>query len=303
MGHNTTPVGPGTIDEAALFLTEANRRSTPVRIGDELRLDRLARILQHEAGDLTCSVEAGVRLSTLQAALLPHRQRLALDPPGDPTIGACLAANLSGPLRHRYGAPRDLVLGVTAVLGDGSIGSSGGTVVKNVAGYDLGRLLCGSDGRLALICRVALRLHPLPEATRSLVVTTDDPVGCIRELEGARVVVSALDVLHPGRVAVLFEGSRATVDAQFERARARVGGSSDDAIWAESRTLQTRLPAVAPFTPSRLAETLETHDEALVRPSVGVAYVAHAPTRPTQPALEQLHAALKRALDPNGILQ
>ncbi len=71
---------------------------------------------------------------------------LALDPPGDPTIGACLAGNLSGPRRHRYGAPRDLVLGVTVVLADGTIASAGGKVVKNVAGYDLGKLFCGSRG-------------------------------------------------------------------------------------------------------------------------------------------------------------
>ena len=78
-----------------------------------------------------------------------------LDPPGDPTIGACLAGRLSGPLSHRFGTPRDLVLGVTLVLGDGTVASSGGKVVKNVAGYDLGKLVCGSEGRLALINRIA----------------------------------------------------------------------------------------------------------------------------------------------------
>ena len=87
---------------------------------------------------------------------------LALDPPGDPTIGACLAGDLSGPRRHRYGAMRDLVIGVTVVLADGTIASSGGKVVKNVAGYDLGKLFSGSRGRLGLIARVALRLHPRP---------------------------------------------------------------------------------------------------------------------------------------------
>ena len=102
------------------------------------------RVLEHESGDLTCTVEAGIRLSALAAALAPSRQRLSLDPPGDPTIGACLAENLSGPLRHRFGAPRDLVLGVTLVLADGTIVNAGGKVVKNVAGYDLGKLVCGS---------------------------------------------------------------------------------------------------------------------------------------------------------------
>ena len=87
-----------------------------------------------------------MRLSALQAALAEHGQRLSLDPPGDPTVGALLAENVSGPLRHRFGAPRDLVLGVTLVLADGTIASAGGKVVKNVAGYDLARLVCGSRG-------------------------------------------------------------------------------------------------------------------------------------------------------------
>ena len=100
---------------------------------------------------------------------------LALDPPGNPTIGACVAANLSGPRRHRYGAARDLVIGLTVVLADGTIASSGGKVVKNVAGYDLGKLFCGSEGKLGLIARVALRLHPRPEVVRTLALPVDSP--------------------------------------------------------------------------------------------------------------------------------
>ena len=106
-------------------------------------------------------------------------QRLSLDPPGDPTIGALLARNVSGPLRHRFGAPRDLVLGATLVLADGTIASAGGKVVKNVAGYDLARLVCGSEGRLAFIARASFRLHPLPKASQTLVVETDDAAGVV----------------------------------------------------------------------------------------------------------------------------
>src|SRR5262249_27774668 len=156
--------------------------------------------------------------------LAPSGQRLLLDPPGDPTIGACLAANLSGPLRHRFGAPRDLVLGVTLVLADGSVANAGGKVVKNVAGYDLGKLVCGSRGTLALIARVSLRLHALPAAARTLVVETDNAALVVEALLGSHLQPSALDVLHPGRVAVLFEGSPAAVEHQVSRARALVGG-------------------------------------------------------------------------------
>ena len=111
----------------------------------------LNRLLEHEAGDLTATVEAGMRLSTLNERLAEHGQMLALDPPGDPTVGAVVAGDLFGPRAHRYGRARDLVLGVTVVLGDGTVANAGGKVVKNVAGYDLAKLFCGSHGRLGLI--------------------------------------------------------------------------------------------------------------------------------------------------------
>ncbi len=183
-----------------------------MRIGEELTTEGLSRILEHEAGDLTCTVEAGIRLSELNAELERHGQRLSLDPPGDPTIGALLAQNRSGPLRHRFGAPRDLVLGVTLVLADGTVASAGGKVVKNVAGYDLARLVCGSRGRLALVARASFRLHPLPKASRTLVVETADAAVVVRTLLRSQLEPSALDVLHPGRVAVLFEGAPRAVE-------------------------------------------------------------------------------------------
>ena len=156
-----------SLEEASAILADAHAEGRRLRIGDDLTTDGLDRILEHETGDLTCTVEAGARLSGLNEALGRSGQRLSLDPPGDPTIGALLARNLSGPLRHRFGAPSDLVLGVTLVLADGTVASAGGKVVKNVAGYDLARLVCGSLGRLALIVRVSFRLHPLPRAAQT----------------------------------------------------------------------------------------------------------------------------------------
>ena len=203
----------------------ASAEGATLRIGTDLEPDGLARVLEHEAGDLTCTVEAGIRLSALQEVLAPRGQRLSLDPPGDPTLGACLAGRLSGPLSHRFGTPRDLVLGVTLVLGDGTVASSGGKVVKNVAGYDLGKLVCGSEGRLGLIARVSLRLHPLPRAAATVVVETGDAAGVVAALRRSQLEPSALDVLHPGRVAVLFEGSERAVREQVGEATARVGGT------------------------------------------------------------------------------
>jgi glycolate oxidase FAD binding subunit len=263
----------------------------------------MARVLRHEAGDLTCVVEAGIRLSELQAALAPHGQRLALDPPGDPTIGACLAANLSGPLRHSFGAPRDLVLGVTLVLSDGTICSSGGTVVKNVAGYDLGKLVCGSRGTLALIGRVALRLHPMPASAATLVVETDDTVAATAALDASTLRPSALDVLHPGRVAVLFEGSPAAVDAQLAHGRSLVGGDEvDPTVWVESRTRQGNAGGIRRFSPSALGSILGEERTAIARPSIGVAHVDRDVAAVPTPGVERLRAALKTALDPAGVL-
>jgi len=295
---------PATLEEAAAYLTEATATGRTVRIGDNLDPGGLDRILEHEAGDLTCTVEAGVRLSSLRDALAPAGQRLALDPPGDPTIGACIAAAHSGPLRHRYGTPRDLVLGVTLVLADGTITSSGGKVVKNVAGYDLGKLMCGSRGSLALIGRVSLRLHPSPPASGTLVVESEDVAPIVRSLLGSQLQPSALDILHPGRVAVLFEGSPGAVTTQLDSARSLVGGVlADDTVWEESRALQATANGRLRFTPRELPTILTAASAAVVRPAAGVAYVAD-PVSPTTSETEQaVVAAIKRLLDPAGVLR
>jgi glycolate oxidase FAD binding subunit len=297
-----------SLEEASVALAAAHAEGRRLRIGDDLTSDGLDRILEHDPGDLTCTVEAGVRLSELRAALAAAGQRLSLDPPGDPTVGALLARNVSGPLRHRFGAPRDLVLGVTLVLADGTIASAGGKVVKNVAGYDLARLVCGSEGRLAFIARASFRLHPLPKATRTLVVETAEVPTVAARLLGSQLQPSALDVLHPGQVAVLFEGSERAVAAQLETARALVGGTeSDMAVWDESRTRQGAAQGRVRFAPGDLAEMLATLAEAVVRPSAGVAFTPQdnasidqlqGPSSGAQVLVERI----RRELDPRGVL-
>jgi glycolate dehydrogenase FAD-binding subunit len=217
-----------------------------------------ARILEYEPGDLTAIVEAGMRLGELQALLAAQGQRLSLDPPGDPTLGECLLNDLSGPLRHRFGTMRDLILGVTVLLGDGLRAHSGGKVVKNVAGYDLGKLFCGSRGRLGAVERLALRLHPLPLTARSVVVDGSRWL----ELHRSQLVPSAVDLLD-GRLHVLFEGSRASVDAQL----ASFGGEEADR-WAEIRALQQTLAG---------RRRWDGEPAPLVRPGPRVAYTHDAP--------------------------
>ena len=261
-------------------------------------------MLEHETGDLTCTVEAGLRLSALQAALEPEGQRLSLDPPGDPSVGAVIAGRLSGPLSHRCGTPRDLVLGATLVLGDGTVASSGGKVVKNVAGYDLGKLMCGSEGRLALIVRVSLRLHPLPVSRATLVVESARPAEVVAGLRGSQLEPSALDVLHPGRVALLFEGGERGVAAQLDAARALVGGAeADESVWAESRERQAASLGRVRFAPRDLANLLTTLDEAVVRPSAGIAYVPQRVGGVPSAEARRLRRALEERLDPVGVLR
>ena len=292
--------------EAAALLAAAGSEGRQLTIGDDLTTEGLDRILEHEAGDLTCTVEAGVRLSALQHALSDHGQRLSLDPPGNPTIGALLARNLSGPLRHRFGAPRDLVLGVTLVLADGTIANAGGKVVKNVAGYDLARLVCGSEGRFALIARVSLRLHPLPRAAGTLAVETDDAARAVFELLRSQLQPSALDVLHPGGILVLFEGSPRAVDAQISAAQSMVGGVEvGSEAWDASRRRQAEAHGRVRFDPSRLSAMLGELREAVVRPASGVAYSSDdtPSNRPLQGETERrLIERIRHELDPKGVL-
>jgi glycolate oxidase FAD binding subunit len=299
-----------SLEEASAFLGAAHVEGRRVRIGEDITAGGLTRILEHDPGDQTCTVEAGVRLSELQAVLAPAGQRLSLDPPGDPTVGALVARNLSGPLRHRFGGPRDLVLGATLVLGDGTVASSGGKVVKNVAGYDLARLVCGSEGRLAFVARVSFRLHPLPKEARSLVVETEDTAGVVNALLASQLQPSALDVLHPGRVAVLFEGSPRAVAAQIAGALTLVGGNGRGvAVWGESRERQGAAKGRVRFAPGELADLLETLADAVIRPSAGVAFTAResASDNLSQAFLpdagaQALVERIRRELDPRGVL-
>ncbi len=154
-----------------------DRGSTAVR----LLSHRLSAVLEHPWQDMTCTVQAGCTWEAMQSTLQQHGQFVALDPlwPARASVGGVVGANESGALRLRYGGLRDLVLGMTVVLADGTIARSGGKVVKNVAGYDLPKLLCGSFGTLGFITEVTFRLHSVPRHTSDLTITADaaQPLG------------------------------------------------------------------------------------------------------------------------------
>jgi glycolate oxidase FAD binding subunit len=119
---------------------------------------------------MTCTVEAGPQWSDMQSVLAEHGQFVALDPlwPETATVGGIIAVNDSGTLRVKYGSLRDLVIGMTIVLTDGTIAKSGGKVVKNVAGYDLHKLMIGAFGTLGVVTQITFRLHAIPYETRGL---------------------------------------------------------------------------------------------------------------------------------------
>jgi glycolate oxidase FAD binding subunit len=288
--------------------TAAGKRVSVGRPGGEIELSlhSLDRVLAHEAGDLTITVEAGIRLSAVRARLTPYAQELALDPPGDPTVGGCLAGDLSGPRRHRFGAPRDLLLGVTLVLADGTVANAGGTVVKNVAGYDLGKLVCGSAGRYAAIVRASLRLHPLPAASASVVIDVDEAdeaARLARAIAHSALLPTACDLEWPGRMLLRFEGGEAGVAAQVARAADIVGARPiDDIVWDEVRELQASLPGRVSYPPGELAALLTRQLSGLVRVGVGSAYVPYEPEDTRSPGAQRLAERVREALDPLEVL-
>src|SRR6266436_3782132 len=259
--------------------TKAEWGNPPVRADVILSTERLSRVLEHAWADLTVSVEAGCTIAKLQETLAKHGQRLALDAlwPERATVGGVLSTNDSGALRLRFGSLRDLVIGVTLALADGTVASSGGRVVKNVAGYDLPKLVTGALGTLGIITRAIFRLHPLPRERRTIsCVTTDvrEAQRLVVAIQNSKLAHSALQIcceteMQP-RVDVLFEGTEAGLTAQVEQAKVMMGAAAiSDAggdVWSARQEIcsagkrgETEF-AVVKFAslPAQMAETIET---------------------------------------------
>lgn len=153
---------------------------TPERIDIVLSTERLDRIESYDPGDLTISVQSGATVDSVIAACAQHRQLFALEAPAGATVGGALAANESGPLRAGFGALRDFCIGVNFVTGDGASGRGGGRVVKNVAGYDLMKLMIGSFGTLGVIVSANFKLFPLPKQTATFISEIDSLTEAIK---------------------------------------------------------------------------------------------------------------------------
>jgi glycolate oxidase FAD binding subunit len=348
---------PPTFEQAATMLAGASAESRTVRIRGagtklgwgaptptpdiELCTTGLNRIVEHNVGDLTAVLEAGVPLAEAQRTFAAAGQMLALDPPLSPgpgspaaaTIGGIAATGDSGPLRHRYGTPRDLIVGATVALSDGSIARSGGKVIKNVAGYDLAKLFAGSFGTLGVILSLSVRLHPLPLETTTVLAAADDPdlIGVAAlSLASSQLEFEALDVAwRAGRGGVLARCAgreHARRGRRASRALSALGvahvevTADDGALWERQRAGQRsedRALVRVAAPPSELAAVLRAVDACegtlVGRAALGSSYVELEPDAVAQlrSSLPMAHsatlldapAALRSELDPWGPLE
>jgi len=258
-GVSLVPRGAGTklalgspMDEGAEFVV--------------LSLGGLDQICEHDADNLTVTVECGVTVAGLQKRVAEKRQLLPLDPPRleQATIGGVLAANSSGPRRLLYGSARDLVLGMKVVTPDGTLIKCGGKTVKNVAGYDMSKLFIGSMGTLGVLVEATLRLVPLPTTAQTVVLTFDGldaAADAVAAVLSSFLLPSAVELINPaaagrlfdrvsvpmaGRhaVVVLFEGFQDAVDRQVREIRKgpctqslEIPKDKEESLWGQIRDL------------------------------------------------------------------
>jgi glycolate oxidase FAD binding subunit len=246
---------------------------------------------------------------------------LALDPPlgkGDAaTVGGMVATADSGPLRHRYGGVRDLIVGISVALSDGTLAKAGGKVIKNVAGYDLGKLFTGSHGSLGLIVSVTVRLHPRPVATATAVGASDDPdrlASAATLLAGLPLEADSLDAAWQqgsGRLLARFGGATAGGQAEATAARMREAGldgvrtvEDDEELWDALRAAQRRPGGVSLKVSGRvtdLAPAIRATEEAggslVSRAAHGLSWV----TLDTGDLVRRA-SGLRAALDPRPVV-
>lgn len=231
---------PGTVERLAEMLatTEADGRTVGIRGGGSkeswggagehpdvtISTRGLDRVVEHAAGDLVVTVEAGALLADVQRTVGQAGQWLALDPAeAGATVGGVVATAASGPRRLRYGTPRDLLIGITVVLADGTVAKSGGKVVKNVAGYDLGKLFTGAFGTLGVIAQCTFRLHARPVARRVVRTATADPVGSFAAIRGTGGEPVAAE-WDGTTLTTVFESIESAAIEQAELAASAAGG-------------------------------------------------------------------------------
>jgi glycolate oxidase FAD binding subunit len=311
---------PVTREELGAALASAAGAGTPVRFcgagtkqgwpppppPDALEISTagLNQLVEHNAGDLTAVLEPGVLLADAQAVFAKEGQRLALDPPdGGATVGGVVASGDTGPLRGRYGGPRDLVVGMRVALSDGTLAKSGGKVIKNVAGYDIAKLFTGSFGTLGAIVELSVRLHPIAPDTATVLGEVRDPDELARAADAlgcSALEHHGIDVSWGGgrgRVLARFAGAVPRPQAEAAEQLLRAEGvateivDDDDSLWDAQRAAQ-RGPLVVKVSglPTRLPQLVRAVEElggSLVgRATLGLSWVRF--EEPSAAAVERL---------------
>jgi glycolate oxidase FAD binding subunit len=316
--HAVTPVGGG----------RAMGMGNPVERCDvELHTTRLDRVLEHSQADMVVSVEAGITLEALQAELAKAGQFLPLDPHASPghTIGGLLATGWTGPLRMRYGSPRDFLIGVRVALPDGKLASGGGRVVKNVSGYDMMKLHYGALGSLGVIVAASFKAFPRP--LHDVTVASDGGWDDAARALGTPIAPSALELFADGRVLARYMGSPDAIQRVVGELGLKV---EDQGAWTEhSHRAPERWARIA-APRDALRHVVDGLSDWWASPGVGIAYwsapddssiqavraeaegaggslvmwggASNVDAWGTRPKTLELMLRLKQAFDPDGVL-
>jgi glycolate oxidase FAD binding subunit len=327
---------PETSEQLAESLRDAASAHRTIRLGGNFSKDRLGgapqpadvavstsrlnRLLQYDPRDLTVSVQAGMRFAELEQILAGHRQMLPLDPgwAADSTVGGVVAANLSGPRRRLYGTARDMIIGMIFVTLEGKLISSGGMVVKNVAGLDMAKLMIGSFGTLAAIAQVNFKVFPVPAESRSFVMEFSSAAAAFAErdriLRGV-LQPSAIDIVNwpSGYRLLVHAGGNAKALDRYSRElpSAQV---CPESVWDEIREFTPQFLAANPQgcvipMPTKLTDMPALVEKlnvpVIARAGSGVIY-AHFAERPPEGARagddSAMMAHVKEMFDPEHLL-
>jgi len=248
----------------------------PRSVDVAIKTARLDRVIEHDHANLTATVQSGISLNRLQAAVAPRKQFIPFDPPlpERSTIGGIVATNLNGPRRGSYGSVRDLIIGMKVILASGEIVKAGGKVVKNVAGYDMCKLFTGSLGTLGIIAEVTLRVAPIPAHSATVVGsgTLAQSLNCASQLSRTKLLPTAVSLInhdgtHSWQLAVSFDGFAETVARQNKDfiEMAQRSGLNQETIEGEGQQPRWQQIADLPVKPQHLIYRLTVPRAALAQ--------------------------------------